>query len=458
MEATTHWLTQSNNNLRDRTTCVLKGFRVIKSSASLLSILLFANLSLPLHAQATDPAPEIERWNFTSFGTVGIAHTQGQDLTARRDIAQPDTFNNDWSWKLDSLVGAQVNAQLSDTISLAVQGVLKSRAEQSLDRSIERAFLGWQVTPRLSLQAGRIGVDFYMLSDYRDIGFAYLWARPPAEFYGTLFQSNIDGAGVVYKYPLASGSVVARLYGGTHQGEVDVETTTGAHDADPIRASGVGGSIAFESEKWRLKIGGGRVRFDRGLHSAQPLFENLNNPTVQALWPAAAKYAEIAEFKGSEFGFYSAGASYDDSIWQVSGEVGYLDSGWDLEPNMLSAYLSLGRHIGQVTPYLILADAHSDSYRNNLPPPATTSIPQIDVPLQMLRTYTENVFHLVGADQHTVSLGARWDLLATVAFKVQWDHTRVAAESAALWWNNTNIRPAPAATVDLVSASVNWVY
>jgi hypothetical protein len=431
---------------------------VIKRSASLLSILLFANLSFPPCAQAADTAPEVERWRFTSFGTVGVTHAQGEDLTARRDIAQLDTFNNDWSWKLDSLVGAQVNAQLSDTVSLAVQGVLKSRPEQSLDRSIERAFLGWQATPRLSFHAGRMGVDFYMLSDYRDVGFAYLWARPPAEFYGTLFLSNIDGADIVYKYPLASGSIIARLYGGTHAGEVDVETITGEPDADPIRTIGLGGSLAFESERWRLRIGAGRVRFEHGLNSAQPLLSNLNNPTVQAFWPAAAKYAEIAEFKGREFGFYSAGASYDDSLWQVSGEVGYLDSGWDLQPNMLSAYLSLGRHIGQVTPYLLLAKAHSDSYRDNLPPPALTSIPQIDVPLQTLRVATENVFHLVGVDQNTVSLGARWDILTTVALKLQWDHTHVAAESAWLWWNNTGIRPAPAATVDLVSASVNWVY
>jgi len=196
---------------------------VIKSSAS--SLLLFTSLSLPNLVFAADPTSEVDHWRFTTFGTLGISHTQGDDLLARRDLSQPESFNGDWSWKLDSLVGGQLNADLTDTISLVVQGVYKSRPKQSLDRTIERAFIGWQATPDLSFHAGRLGLDFYMLSDYRDVGFAYLWMRPPAEFYGPVYLQGIDGADVVFRHAVGNGSVVTRLFAGENHRDVALDGT-----------------------------------------------------------------------------------------------------------------------------------------------------------------------------------------------------------------------------------------
>lgn len=428
---------------------------MISRPSSLLPVLLFASLSLPNCARATDAAAEVDRWRFTTFGTLGVAHTQGDDLVARRDLSQPESFNSDWSWKLDSLVGAQLNANLTDTLSLAVQGVLKSRPQQSLNRSLERVFLGWQATPELSFHAGRLGLDFYMLSDYRDVGFAYLWMRPPTEFYGALYTSGVDGADAVYKHRLGTGTLVTRLFAGSNKR--DVQRQDGVITTVNLKPLW-GGSIAFENEQWRLKLGGIRLRYSNAFEELDYFAEQLKNPALGAIWPEAASYGEELPIKGKAFGFYSIGAAYDDNRWQISGELGYVASDWGPVSDSTSAYLSVGRHIGQVTPYVVVATVRPTHGGKEIAPPQQTSLPAVDAQLQLMKDGLESALNSQHTQQDSVSVGARWDVHSNIALKFQWDHTHIDAGGSALWWNPAGVQKTPAATVDLVSASVNWMY
>lgn len=430
-------------------------FTLSKNYPPLPSFLIISLAVLPATILAAE-SEHVERWRFTSFGTLGIAHTQGDDLFARRDLSQPDSFDGDWSWKLDSLVGGQLNADLTDTISLVVQGIFKSRPEQSLNRSIERAFLGWQATPNLSFHAGRLGLDFFMLSDYRDIGFAYLWMRPPAEFYSSVYVQGIDGVDVVYRRPVGSGNVVARLFAGTNERDLmtDGSDRINTAELDPIW----GGSLTFENEQWRLKIGGVRLRIDNQFEESTPLIEALGNPALQAFWPAAAGYADTLDVQGTTFGYYSLGASYDGIYWQVTGELGYISSDWEPLSDTGSAYLSIGRHFGPVTPYVLLATMRPNQDSRTIDPPPSTSIPALDAQLLLLHGGAQSLFQSLRFEQNTVSVGARWDVHPNVALKLQWDHTEIETGGASLWWNQTGVQPSPDATVNLLSASVNWMY
>lgn len=428
---------------------------MIKTSPSILSLCLVASLQLPNYALSDDLAPQVDRWRFTTFGTLGTSHTQGDDFMARRDLSQPESFEGDWSWKLDSLVGGQVNAALTDSISLVIQGVFKSRPEQSLERSIERAFIGWQATPDWRFHAGRLGLDFYMLSDYRDVGFAYLWMRPPAEFYAPAYLQGLDGVDVVFKRPIGSGSVVTRLFAGNNERDLILD---GAGINTVELAPVWGGSVTFENERWRMKIGGTRLRFDNQLAGMELLRSALNDPAVQTAWPAAATYADALVVKGKTFGYYSLGASYHDNRWQIDGEIGYIESEWVPVPDTSSAYLSIGRHIGTLTPYLLLATIRPDHGAPRVPLPPSASSPAAAAQLLYLHGSAQSVFHVLRFDQDTVSVGARWDIHSNIALKLQWDHTEINATGAGLWSNQTGLQPAPAATVNLVSASLNWVY
>jgi hypothetical protein len=60
-------------------------------------------------------------------------------------------------------------------------------------------------------------------------------------------------------------------------------------------------------------------------------------------------------------------------------------------------------------------------------------------------------------DQHTVSLGARWDFAKNVDLKVQFDHIRIGADSDGPL---INIQPGfrPGGTVNLFNATVDFVF
>ena len=70
-------------------------------------------------------------------------------------------------------------------------------SEQRLDNTyrprVEWANLKYQVTPELALRVGRIALPMFLTADYRKVGYAYPWVRPPVEGYGSLPISSSDG-------------------------------------------------------------------------------------------------------------------------------------------------------------------------------------------------------------------------------------------------------------------------
>lgn len=428
-------------------------------SPLLLALLLFTSLSLPNSALA-DPAadltPQAERWRFTSFGTLGFSHALSDEfLRAHQDLTQPETFEGDNSWKLDSLIGAQLSTNLTETLALTVQGVFRERYDQTLERSIERAFIEWQATPQLSFHGGRLRIDFYMLADYRDAGFAYLWIRPPIEFYGAVLVNSVDGLDAVYKYPLEGGVLTMRAVAGQSERDVQTEVNGAINTLEFEDILGV--SLSYESDLWRITTGAYRLTFGNDLNLVETLQTALRTPIVQPVWPGAQDYADLVTMQGQDVGFYSAGASYDN-LWQLSGEVGYIASDWHALPDTLSAYFSVGRHIGEVTPYILLASVRPLQDSATITAPQNTPSPAANAQLAAIYDGLNSGLHLVRFKQNTISVGARWDVHTNVALKLQWDHSEVGARAAGLWRNESGTTLSPAATVNLVSASANWVF
>ena len=54
----------------------------------------------------------------------------------------------------------------------------KYDAEGEYIPTFEWAFLKWQALPSLYVRAGRMGAPFFMISDFRDVGYANTTVRP----------------------------------------------------------------------------------------------------------------------------------------------------------------------------------------------------------------------------------------------------------------------------------------
>ncbi|WP_347986241.1 hypothetical protein [Methylomonas sp. AM2-LC] len=368
------------------------------------------------------------------------------------DLAQPDTFQGSMSWKADTMMGLQAGAYLTDQIDATVQFVIKDRVNQTLNENLAWAFLRWKPNQDVTLRTGRLGFDIYMLSDYRNVSFAYLWERPPVEFYGPLLFQNFDGIDGSWKTHIADGFLTAKVFAGTTTKSIPPPF---ANSGPSLLCLGpiTGGKLTFETESLRLSSGFAYMSFDKNFAITSSLSSALSDPNLQTAWNNANLYADQVNQLGKSITFFALGASYDANDWVVQSELGYLHSNWAGFRDLPSGYFSLGRHFANLTPYVLFSMARSAGSASHVVPPEI----QGDA-INQLYTNTQLFMRGSPVNQKTVSLGVRWDVLANMAVKVQWDYTQIASNADSLWINANNLSSVPATNVNLLSASINWAF
>ena len=98
---------------------------------------------------------------------------------------------------MDSRVGAQLNARFSPQVSAIVQVTSEQRYDGTYRPEVEWANIKYDVTPDFSIRAGRTVLPSFMVSDYRKVGYATPWVRPPVEVYSLMpltcvFRGKLD--------------------------------------------------------------------------------------------------------------------------------------------------------------------------------------------------------------------------------------------------------------------------
>lgn len=384
----------------------------------------------------------------STFGSLAII-SGPDDLSANRTIGYGDTFHDGFSWKHDSLLGVQADATILPSLSATAQLVVKDRPDDSINESIEWLFVSWRPSQTFTLRTGRLGADFHMLADYRNVSYAYLWQRPPTEFYGPVLFENFDGADLSFSSRLGPGLLHAKLFAGViNQPIVAMKDQNADLEVEPF----YGGRLSYEAMPWQLSTGFAHTTFASNLSNLAEADAILADPGVQFVWADAALLREELHTKDKDILFYSLGISYDDNSWQVQTELGYLDSSWLGLRSITSAYLSVGRRFGLYTPYIVLATAQADSSSTTIdPPPSVFGLDEL---------YSALIPMINGnmVDQDTLSLGVRRDIGQNMTLKLQWDHTTVEQGADGLWWNETGETPLAQTDVDLLSLSLNWMF
>ena len=421
----------------------------------LVSAVLFCACLLPQLSAAADEGQILDpRLRLSAFGTLGVVY-DGSSKHLQRDFGQPDSFHGKTSLLTDSLLGAQFDLRIGNGLDATVQMVAKDRTEQSLDSSLEWAFLRWRPLQDLTLRAGRLGLDLYLLSDCRNVGFAYLWQRPVVEFYGPLLIQNFDGADASYVFKIGEGRLQTRLFGGVTKNSLPFMQPDRVNvlEFNPI----LGASIGYENDQFRFSAGYARARFAGNLSDVSQVLDGFSS-VPQQVWPGSVAISRAIANRHKSINFYSLGASYEGEDWVLQAEAGYLHSDWATVRDIASGYLSLGRHCEAFTPYLVLAAAQTRGAAQTFSAPPITGDPTTDAQLSALYLATQLFTPGVAVDQRTVSAGVRWDVQRNLALKLQWDTSRVAAQGGSLWWGPASGPQSSATTVNLLSTSLNFAY
>lgn len=372
--------------------------------------LLFAlALALPIGVAAEDKDPP--RLGIKGFGTLGLARSDDSDAGFVRDLSQPRGLTTHWSGKIDSVLGVQANYRFGERTEAVLQAVSRYRYDNGFGPEITWAFLRHDFSPEWSLRAGRIGTEFFMLSDSRLVGYANLTVRPPVEFYGPLVFSYFDGLDLAATTQLSSGLLRGKLFAG-HAAERAPVAPGLSWNLQGSRM--FGGHVDYLSGPWQVRLGHTAIRFSHEM----PINE-FAGIDVLGLAPQLAA-------QGTWSHYDSLGVVYEQGALQVQGMLNRIHNETDQYEDSWAGYLIGAYRLGNFTPYT----GYSQTRSSPLSLPAEMPAAQAAV-IRYALSYSHS-------DQRTIFVGTRWDFAQNLALKAQVDRTHGQPDSRFLFRETTS--------------------
>lgn len=359
------------------------------------------NALMNLAAAADDQFPGLK---LHAFGTGALNYVASGNADFVRDLSQPNgASGGQWSGTIDSLVGGQVNIQLNEQFEMVGQAVSRHRFDDSYIPELTWAFLKYSPLTNLDLRGGRIGTDFYMRSDSRLVGYSYLTVRPSVDYYGGLPHQYIDGMDGAMTFELGEGLLRGKLFAGISPEKFPLENSVPWNVDKSIV---FGGSLDYQWHSWQFRFGYAEIHHERDLPGS---FERLLTTLKNIPSPAAQSALNALTVGGTASQHYSMGAIYDEGPLQVQLMVSGVTSDSAFFQDAISGYFLTGYRIGDFTPFAGLS--WSKSTPDALQP---TRIAALDAGIAQTIGRT-------GTEQHTFTLGVRWDFHPGMDLKLQWD-------------------------------------
>jgi len=364
----------------------------------------------------------------SGFATLGIAMSDNPDLVFRRDVTKDDgAYKHSGSWKSDSLLGLQWQGNWSPEWGTMVQLVAKDRFDNSFANSIEWAFVRYRPVDGLDMRLGRLGADVFMLSEYRQVGYAIPWVRPPHDLYGIASLYHFDGADINKRITLGNAMLNIKAF----YGNSDEEYPTGFNNDQGIQVGFdlYGASTSVEWNYWKLRYTYAKVKVKTD--HAKPLRDGLEQ--IALVWPPATLFLSELETLNKSFDYNQIGVNYDNNDWWFQGEFVQLGSELALVASGKHAYASLGKRFGSLSIYGLTGYAEPENPSFYVPYPSVVLPEPYQSQLDYLVIATERTLNGVRIKQRSYGLGARWDFTSKMALKIQLEQFDVDKTGTNLW-------------------------
>jgi len=424
------------------------------------AIILAAILWCPAGIHAADADPTLSMFSVHGFGTLGEVYSDAHDADFVGSPFQPNGagYSHAWAPGVDSKVGLQLGAQFTDKLSAIVQIVSQHIYDNTWRPQLEWANLNYQLTPDLSIRAGRSVAAPFMLSDTHLVGYTYPWIRPPLELYGELPVSNQDGINV--NYHLRNGVVEQSLnisYGQTKLSVLD--------GGDVSARKFLQASDAIEVGSITLRLGYTSLRATSDIPTLDPLFagfaqfgaeaSSVGFATIGAQASGLGAAYSLRESSPYSFSMATLGVSYDPGDWLLMSEWAKTASDGLLERST-AWYLMGGHRFGKFTPYVTFGQVESGSNVNpgigtaGLPPPLAAAAVALNGGLSA-------ALGEFAPSQSSATVGVRWDAVKDIDVKLQYDRVRLDANSIGRLGNEQpGFRAGP--DVNAVSVAIDFVF
>lgn len=383
---------------------------LVRHGARVLAVCLAGFAPVMAGAEESSPALALR-----AFGTAGMAYVASGQADFVRDLSQRSgAKSGQWSGMLDSLAGAQVNFQIDEQFEIVGQAVSRHRYDGTYIPELTWAFAKYVPIPEVELRGGRLGTDFYMRADSRLVGYSYLTVRPSVDYYGGLPFQYLDGIDGAVTLPLGDGLVRGKLFAGYSPEKVPVDSDQWNLDGSSM----LGGNLDYQLGSWQFRLGYLQVHYRRDLPG---YFADLMTGLHSIPLPGAQAAAEDMAVRGSTSRHYSAGVVYDEGPLQVQLMVSGVKHDSAFFQDGVAGYLLAGYRVGDLTPYAGLS--WNRSGRAHV---GATGVPALDAAVLAAEGETRS-------NQHTYTLGLRWDFHPGMDLKAQWDVVRGSPGSKFLY-------------------------
>lgn len=403
--------------------------------------LFFSMLALGVAGAAQ--AQERPLWSVSGFGTIGAVHSSERhaDYTASVLKSKGAGASGSWSADVDSRLGMQLDLNLDKQWSAVVQLVSEQGLDNSYRPKVEWANVKYQVTPELALRVGRVALPVFLTADYRRVGYAYPWVRPPVEGYGVIPVTNSDGADATLHWSLGGTRNTSQLFYG-----YDNPKLAGALRA---YARGIVG-VSHISEWGAFSVRVNAIQAEVSSNLGEELFRALDGfgPAGQAIsrrWEMDHKRMRVANI----------GVNYDPGDWFVMAEAGRLNTDFFFGATR-SAYVSAGWRWNAWTPYATLATVRARGAASDPGLPLAALPPQAAAIGAALNGGLATLLSSI-PQQDTASVGMRWDLVQNAALKLQYDRVTPRHGSRGTLINQTPDFRSDR-TAHVVSVALDFVY
>ncbi|WP_100658770.1 hypothetical protein [Alteromonas flava] len=416
-------------------------------TAGLIGISLFL-----LTASRLSVAAEM---SFSGFATLGLTYEGHNELAYRNTLI--NAVHDGVSFPADSVLGGQVNVEFNDHWEAVGQIVIQDRADTAFSNYIEKAFVRYNVDRNLAIRVGRMDSNLFMLSDYRQVGYAYPWARPPIDFYSaSSIIASIEGIDVYYSFDVLGGFMKAGMLVGETQARLNGDSGRLRVDFKDAVAT----IVEFQKGYWLLKIAHAVGETDNFEFVGFEEFRDAFDFVPEVLWPEASSVIDGIDPDGDRVSYTSLGLKYDDFTWQVQAEAAYFNSDWTLYPAATFGYLSIGRYFDRFLPYVSVSGYRPDD------PVTRINAPQLPPNIPAELAFTINALATLGdgattdayVDQTTLTVGLRWDFADAWALKFQADHVRIKEFGSGLWGNDALATFSQPQTLNVIHLGVSTVF
>jgi len=383
-------------------------------------------LAAPLFAQAEDTF-KLPTVTVSGFGTLAATRANTDDAQFARPN-QASGAGKSFRTGVDSNLGLQGNASINSWLSATMQGLVRKDGADDFGADLTLAFLKAQVNDNLSIRVGRTALPAFLISDYRNVGFANHMVRPPAEVYNLMPLNSIDGVDATWQQSFKDTTVSAQITVGSSK--ADISSSGGTLH---VKATDIAG-ITLIAEHGPVTARVGRVWGKLTVNDSVAVNTLLNGLRAAGTGYKFASLAPLADNLALDHKagvFTSAGLTMDWNNVVVQAEYAKREIPSYLNDSASWSVMT-GYRIGKFLPYFNHAEIKTlGRVANTVPNSCPAGYPAACTPtLGALSTGVD--YMTAPITQSTDTLGVRWDFHKSMALKAQIDRVRPTGNAGLL--------------------------